>query len=141
MWDFFSHSPESDAPVHGGCSGDRGIPAAYRHMDGFGSHTFQWVNAAGERFWVKFHFKTEPGDRDVHHREEAAIVGGQDRVLLPARICTTRSRRGDFPHWTLKVQVMPEAAASGRIASTRSTSPRCGIYRDYPLIPRSASWC
>src|SRR6476619_4287976 len=60
VWDFFSHSPEATHQFTW-LFGDRGIPASYRCMDGFGSHTFQWVNAQGERFWVKFHFKTDQG--------------------------------------------------------------------------------
>ena len=60
VWDFFSHSPEATHQF-AWLFGDRGIPASLRHMDGFGSHTYQWVNAEGERFWVKFHFKTDQG--------------------------------------------------------------------------------
>ena len=60
VWDFFSHSPEA-THMFTWLFGDRGIPATYRHMDGFGSHTYQWVNADGERFWVKYHFKTDQG--------------------------------------------------------------------------------
>src|SRR6266852_5864684 len=61
-WDFFSLSPEATHQFTM-LFGDRGIPASYRNMDGFGSHTFQWVNAKAERFWVKFHFKTDQGIR------------------------------------------------------------------------------
>ncbi len=55
VWDFFSHTPEATHQFIW-LFGDRGIPASYRHMDGFGSHTFQWMNAKGESFWVKYHF-------------------------------------------------------------------------------------
>jgi catalase len=61
-WDFFSHSPEATHQFTW-LFGDRGIPASYRHMDGFGSHTYQWVNAHGDAFWVKYHFKTDQGIR------------------------------------------------------------------------------
>ena len=67
VWDFFSHSPEATHQFTW-LFGDRGIPASYRNMDGFGSHTFQWVNAEGERFWVKFHFKTDQGIKTLHIR-------------------------------------------------------------------------
>jgi len=60
IWDFFSHSPEATHQFTW-LFGDRGIPASYRQTDGFGSHTFQWMNDKGERFWVKFHFKTDQG--------------------------------------------------------------------------------
>ncbi|MHB8060388.1 MAG: catalase, partial [Gaiellaceae bacterium] len=58
VWDFFSLSPEA-THMFTWLFGDRGIPASFRRMDGFGSHTFQWVNAAGEQFFVKYHFKTD----------------------------------------------------------------------------------
>ena len=54
---FWTLSPESAHQV-AWLMGDRGIPKTWRHMDGFSSHTYMWVNAAGERFWVKYHFKT-----------------------------------------------------------------------------------
>ena len=57
QWDFWTLSPESAHQV-AWLMGDRGIPKTWRHMDGFSSHTYMWVNAAGERFWVKYHFKT-----------------------------------------------------------------------------------
>ncbi len=60
VWDFFSLSPEATHQFTILFS-DRGVPASFRNMDGFGSHTFQWVNASGEAFWVKYHFKTDQG--------------------------------------------------------------------------------
>ena len=97
VWDFFSHSPEATHQFTW-LFGDRGIPASYRHMDGFGSHTFQWVNASGERFWVKFHFKTDqgirclvdPGGRANLRREPAARTS---RTCAP-RSSAASSRRG-----------------------------------------------
>src|SRR6187402_1641106 len=76
QWDFWTLSPESAHQVTILMS-DRGIPASWRHMDGFGSHTFQWINAAGERFWVKYHFKSDQG---VHNlaQSEGQTVGGAD---------------------------------------------------------------
>ena len=78
VWDFFSHSPEATHQFVILFS-DRGIPASYRCMDGFGSHTFQWVNAKGERCWVKFHFKTNQGIK-CFTSEEAAVVGGKNQL-------------------------------------------------------------
>jgi len=89
--------------------GDRGIPASYRHMDGFGSHTFQWTNAAGEQFFVKYHFKTDQGIRCLTAEEAAKLAGenpdSHQMDLLQA------IERGDYPSWTLKVQIMPAAEA------------------------------
>ena len=73
VWDFFSLSPEA-THMFTWLFGDRGIPASYRHMNGYGSHTFQWVNAAGEQFWVKYHFKTDQGIECLT-TEEAARPG------------------------------------------------------------------
>ena len=129
-WDFFSHTPEATHQftwLHG----DRGIPATLRHMDGFGSHTFQWVNAKGERFWVKFHFKTNQGVRNLAS-EDAAILGGKD-PQYHQRDLYAAIERGEFPSWTLKVQVMPEADAP-----TYRFNPfdltKVWPHRDYPLI-------
>ena len=131
VWDFFSHSPEATHQFIW-LFGDRGIPASYRCMDGFGSHTFQWINAAGQRFWVKFHFKTDQGIKCLTS-EEAAVVGGQDQMYCQKDLYGA-IERGDVPSWTLKVQVMPEAeAATYRIDPFDLT--KVWNYRDYPLIP------
>ncbi len=131
VWDFFSHSPEATHQFVW-LFGDRGIPASLRRMDGFGSHTFQWVNAAGERFWVKFHFKTDQGIACLTS-DEAAVVGGRDPQHHHREIYE-HIERGEFPTWTLKVQVMPEAdAATYRIDPFDLT--KVWNYRDYPLIP------
>ncbi len=131
IWDFFSHSPEATHQFTW-LFGDRGIPASYRQMDGFGSHTFQWVNAAGERFWVKFHFKTDQGIRCLTSAE-AEIAGGKDPAYLQKDLYDSIGR-GAFPSWTLKVQVMPEKdAASYRFNPFDVT--KVWPYRDHPLIP------
>jgi catalase len=131
VWDFFSHSPEATHQFTW-LFGDRGIPASFRRMDGFGSHTFQWVNAKGERFWVKFHFKTDQGIQ-CFTSEEAAVVGGRDQQYCHHELYE-HIEQGQFPSWTLKVQVMPEAdAATYRIDPFDLT--KVWNYRDYPLIP------
>lgn len=73
-WDFFSLSPEATHQFTW-LFGDRGIPYSYRNMDGFGSHTFQWMNADGEAFWVKYHFKTDQGIRCLTSEEAQRIAG------------------------------------------------------------------
>ncbi|HWX27325.1 MAG TPA: catalase, partial [Steroidobacteraceae bacterium] len=109
IWDFFSLSPEATHQFTILFS-SRGIPASFRTMDGFGSHTFQWFNASREVFWVKYHFKTDQGIRNLI-AEDAARIAGHDadyhqRDLLRA------IDRADFPSWTLKMQIMPAADAA-----------------------------
>ncbi|WP_373048764.1 catalase [Vulgatibacter sp.] len=129
-WDFFSHTPEATHQfvwLHG----DRGIPASLRHMDGFGSHTFGLVNEQGERFWVKFHFKTDQGIRCLTSAQ-AAMVGGRDPAFHQKDLYDALER-GDFPSWTLKVQIMPAAdAATYRYDPFDLT--KVWPYADYPLI-------
>ncbi|MDT0306315.1 catalase [Streptomyces sp. DSM 44917] len=109
VWDFWGLSPESTHQVTW-LFGDRGIPASYRHMDGFGSHTFQWSNEAGEVFWVKYHFKTDQGIRNLTQDEADALAGrdpdSHQRDLREA------IERGEYPTWTVQVQIMPAAEAA-----------------------------
>jgi catalase len=131
IWDFFSHSPEATHQFTW-LFGDRGIPASYRHMDGFGSHTFQWVHAQGERFWVKFHFKTNQGIRCLTS-EEAERIGGKDPSHIHKDLYDAIAR-GDHPSWSLEVQVMPHAdAAAYRFNPFDLT--KVWPHGDYPRIP------
>ncbi len=129
-WDFWSLSPETLHQVMILMS-DRGIPASLRQMHGFGSHTFSFINAGGERFWVKFHFKTQQGIANLTNQEAEKIVGtdreASQRDLFEHILC------GDFPRWTMYVQVMPEAdAATYRINPFDLT--KVWPHGDYPLI-------
>ena len=129
VWDFFSLSPEATHQFTW-LFGDRGIPASYRHMDGFSSHTFQWVNAKGEACWVKYHFKTDQGIRCLTAAEAARLAGEQPDShhldLLQA------IERGEYPSWTLKVQIMPLAdAATYRFNPFDLT--KVWPHADYPL--------
>lgn len=104
LWDFWTTHPESAHQVVW-LLGDRGIPRSWRHQDGFGSHTFQWVNAAGERFWVKYHLRTDQGIENLAEQEAERIDDTEvdhQRADLRAAI-----DRGDHPSWTLSVQVLP----------------------------------
>ena len=108
QWDFWTLSPETAHQVTW-LMGDRGIPKSLRHMDGFGSHTFAWINANGERFWVKYHFKTEQGIDFLTQADADALAGSapdHHRQDLFGSI-----ENGDFPSWSLEVQVMPYADA------------------------------
>ena len=104
LWDFWTTHPESAHQVVW-LLGDRGIPRSWRHQDGFGSHTFQWVNAAGERFWVKYHLRTDQGIENLTEQETESIDDTEvdhQRADLRAAI-----DRGEHPSWTLSVQVLP----------------------------------
>jgi catalase len=104
QWDFWTLSPESAHQVTILFS-DRGIPKTWRNMNGYSSHTYMWVNAKGERFWVKYHFKTDQGI-DFLTQEEADRIAGQD-ADYHRRDLFEAIKRGDYPSWTLKVQIMP----------------------------------
>ena len=107
-WDFWTLLPEALHQVTIVMS-DRGIPASYRHMHGFGSHTFSFINAKGERFWVKFHFKTQQGIKNLTD-EEAETLIGKDRESHQRDLYES-IENGDHPKWTLYVQIMPEKDA------------------------------
>ena len=129
-WDFWTSLPEALHQITIVMS-DRGIPASYRHMHGFGSHTFSFINAANERYWVKFHFRTHQGIKNLTDAEAEAIIGkdreSHQRDLLDA------IDNGDFPKWTLYVQVMPEKEAS-QVPYNPFDLTKVWPHKDYPLI-------
>src|SRR5450830_707472 len=130
QWDFWSLSPESAHQVTW-LMGDRGIPASWRTMDGFGSHTYQWINAAGEWFWVKYHFTTNQGIKNFTGDEAAQLAGSDADVHI--RDLHDAIERGEFPSWTLSIQVMPyEDAATYRFNPFDLT--KVWPHADYPLI-------
>ncbi|PTN00081.1 MULTISPECIES: catalase [unclassified Streptomyces] len=108
VWDFWAHSPEATHQVTW-LMGDRGIPASYRHMNGYGSHTYQWTNAEGAAFYVKYHFKTDQGIRCLS-AEQAAELAGKDPNSHQTDLLQA-IERGVRPSWTLYVQLMPAAEA------------------------------
>ena len=107
-WDFWTLLPEALHQVTIVMS-DRGIPKSFRHMHGFGSHTFSFINADNERHWVKFHFRTQQGIENLTNAEAAAIIA--DDRESNQRDLLTSIEKGDFPKWKLKIQIMPEADA------------------------------
>ncbi|HEV7203846.1 MAG TPA: catalase [Jatrophihabitans sp.] len=130
QWDFWTLSPESAHQVTWLMS-DRGIPRTWRHMDGFSSHAYQWINAAGERFWVKYHFKTDQGIEFLEQAKADELAGSSPddhRQDLYGSI-----EKGDFPSWTLKVQIMAEAEADGYRFNPFDLT-KVWSQRDYPLI-------
>jgi len=129
-WDFWTSLPEALHQVTIVMS-DRGIPATYRHMHGFGSHTFSFINVDNERFWVKFHLVSQQGIKNLTDAE-AEVVTGKDRESHQKDLLESIENK-DFPKWTLKVQIMPEADAN-----TVSYNPfdltKVWPHKDYPLI-------
>jgi catalase len=129
-WDFWSLLPESLHQATISMS-DRGIPRSFRHMHGFGSHTFSFINAVNERNWVKFTFKTQQGIQNLTDAD-AEIVVGKDRDSS-RRDLFNSIENGEFPRWTLFIQVMSEAEAK-----TYHLNPfdltKVWPHKDYPLI-------
>jgi catalase len=129
QWDFWTLSPES-AHMVTWLMGDRGIPLNWRHMNGYSSHTYMWVNADGEKFWVKYHFISSQGVEFLTQAEADHLAGSDGdyhtRDLFEA------IRRGDYPTWTLKVQIMPfEDAKTYRFNPFDLT--KVWPHGDYPL--------
>ncbi|GAB3482851.1 catalase [Amycolatopsis cihanbeyliensis] len=130
QWDFWTLRPESAHQVTW-LMGDRGIPKTWRHMNGYSSHTYLWQNAAGEKFWVKYHFKTDQGI-DYLPQDEADRLAGADSDHH-IRDLHDSIKRGNEPSWTLYVQVMPhDEAADYRFNPFDLT--KVWPHGDYPLI-------
>lgn len=131
MWDFWSLNPESLHQVTILMS-DRGTPYGYRHMNGYGSHTFSLVNEQGQKVYCKFHFKTQQGIKNFTN-DEAAEMKGKDPDFAQ-RDLVENIDKGNFPKWTLNIQVMTEEQAK-----TFRWNPfdltKVWPHGDYPLIP------
>ena len=108
-WDFWTSLPEALHQVTITMS-ERGIPFSYRHMNGYGSHTYSLINADGERFWVKFHFKTQQGIKNLTDAEAEAAIGKCRESHQ--RDLSGSIDKGDFPKWNMKIQVVPEKDAA-----------------------------
>ncbi|MEZ4494593.1 MAG: catalase [Dehalococcoidia bacterium] len=130
QWDFWSLSPESAHQVTW-LMGDRGIPRTWRHMNGYSSHTYMWANARGEKFWVKYHFKTDQGIEYLTQAEADRLAGVD--ADYHRRDLFDSIKNGDFPSWTLKMQIMPfEEAKTYRFNPFDLT--KVWPHKDYPLI-------
>ncbi|MEO6882287.1 MAG: catalase [Mycobacteriaceae bacterium] len=129
QWDFWTLTPESAHQV-AWLMGDRGIPRTWRHMNGYSSHTYMWINAAGERFWVKYHFKTDQGV-ECFTQDEADQMASVD-TDYHQRDLYEHIRDGEAPSWTLHMQVMPfEDAKTYRFNPFDLT--KVWPHTDYPL--------
>ncbi|MGI4957831.1 MAG: catalase [Janthinobacterium lividum] len=130
MWDFWSLSPESLHQVAILFS-DRGLPQGYRFINGYGSHTFSFWNDAGERYWVKFHFKSMQGHKHWTN-EEANVVIANDRESAQ-RDLYEAIEAGDGPKWRLHVQIMPELDAE-KTSYNPFDLTKVWPHAEYPLI-------
>lgn len=129
-WDFWTLLPEALHQVTIVMS-DRGIPKSYRHMHGFSSHTYSFINANNERFWVKMHFRTQQGIENLTDAEAAALVGA-DRESHQRDLFDSIENK-NFPKWKMYIQVMPELEADKyRIHPFDLT--KVWFKKDYPLI-------
>jgi len=130
-WDFWSMLPEAFHQITITMS-DRGIPASYRHMHGFGSHTFSLINAGNERVWVKYHWRTRQGIKNLTDAEAAELVGrdreSHQRDLFEA------IQRGDFPKWDFYIQVMTEEQANNHRENPFDIT-KVWSQKTFPLIP------
>ncbi len=129
-WDFWTLLPEALHQVTITMS-DRGIPYSYRHMNGYGSHTYSMINTKNERHWVKFHFKTQQGIRCLSDEEAEAVIAkcreSHQRDLYES------IEKGDFPRWTMSMQVMPEKDASNCPFNPFDLT-KVWPHGDYPLV-------
>ena len=108
MWDFLSLTPESLHQVTMLMS-DRGIPSGPQYMNGYGSHTYSFWNQNGERFWVKFHFKTLQGHRHLTNEQASAVIGDSRESYQESLYGGIE--KGEFPKWKFFIQIMTEEEA------------------------------
>ena len=129
-WDFWTMLPEALHQITIVMS-DRGIPATYRNMHGFGSHTYSLINSKGVRYWVKFHFRTEQGIRNLSNSEAAELIA-KDRESH-GRDLFESIERGDFPRWKLYFQIMTEEQAH-KYRENPFDITKVWSHKDFPLI-------
>lgn len=129
-WDFWGHTPESTHQVSI-LFGDRGTPDGFRHMNGYSSHTFRWINKEGEAFWVKLHFKTLSGIKNLTAKQANDLLPDSDYAT---RDLVNHIDAGKTAEWQLSVQVIPEKDGFNykwNIFDVTKIVP----HADYPLIP------
>ncbi len=129
-WDFWTLLPEALHQITITMS-ERGIPLSYRHMNGYGSHTYSMINANNERFWVKFHFKTQQGIKCLTDQEAETLIG-KDRESHQRDLLESIDN-GDFPRWHLKIQVVPEKEAANFPFNPFDLT-KVWPHKEYPLI-------
>jgi catalase len=129
-WDFWTLLPESLHQVTITMS-ERGIPYSYRHMNGYGSHTYSLINAKNERVWIKFHLKTRQGIKNLSDAEAEAIIG-KDRESHQ-RDLLENIQNNNFPKWDMKIQVMSEQSAL-KCSFNPFDLTKVWPHKEYPLI-------
>jgi catalase len=129
-WDFWTLLPESLHQVTITMS-ERGIPYSYRHMNGYGSHTYSLINAKNERVWIKFHLKTRQGIKNLSDAEAEAIIG-KDRESHQ-RDLLENIQNNNFPKWDMKIQVMSEQSAL-QCSFNPFDLTKVWPHKEYPLI-------
>ena len=129
-WDFWTSLPEALHQVTITMS-ERGIPSSYRHMNGYGSHTFSMINANGERNWVKFHLKTQQGIQTLTDAEAQTLIGqcreSHQRDLFD------NIEKGEYPKWNMKIQIMSESDAA-KCPFNPFDLTKVWSHKDFPLI-------
>ena len=129
-WDFWTLLPEALHQITITMS-ERGIPSSYRHMNGYGSHTFSLINSEGERFWVKFHLKTQQGIKNLTDQEAEALIG-KDRESHQKDLFEN-IEQGNFPKWNMKIQVVSEKDTT-KFPFNPFDLTKVWPHKDYPLI-------
>ena len=130
QWDFWAHSPESLHQVTY-LMGDRGLPASYRTMNGYGSHTFKWVNQNGEQFWVKYHFISDQGVKNMT-AQAAEKAMSQDLDYLQDDLYDAIQEK-NYPSWTMYVQILPYEEGLNYKWDIFDVT-KVISHKDYPLI-------
>ncbi len=129
-WDFWTSLPEALHQVTITMS-ERGIPYSYRHMNGYGSHTYSLINSKNERIWVKFHLKTQQGIKTLTDQEAEQMIGkcreSHQRDLLDS------IDKGDFPKWSMKIQVMTQEQAK-KCKFNPFDLTKVWSHKEYPLV-------
>ncbi len=129
-WDYWTLLPEALHQITITMS-DRGIPLSYRHMNGYGSHTYSLINQNNERFWVKFHFKTEQGIKNLTD-EQSELLVGKDRESHQRDLLESIDKE-EYPKWNLKIQVVPEKDAA-KFGFNPFDLTKVWPHEDYPLV-------
>lgn len=130
-WDFWSNLPEALHQITITMS-DRGIPRSYRHMHGFGSHTYSFINTNNQRYWVKFHFVTQQGIENLTDNEAGELIG-QDRESHQRDLFEAIGN-GNYPKWKMYIQIMTEEQAE-QMPYNPFDLTKVWYKGDFPLIP------
>ncbi len=130
-WDFWTSLPEALLQVTI-IMGDRGIPSSYRHMHGFSSHAYSFINHKNERVWVKFHFRSQQGIKNLTDQEASKVVG-MDRESHQRDLYEAIEKK-IYPKWKVYVQIMTEEQADA-MENNPFDLTKMWYKKDFPLMP------